>query len=350
MKYVGKENADHLINVLKEHYEVAEDWDGTKYCGINLDWDYIKRKVHLSMPGYCDEALIRFRHELRKIMDQPHKHAVPVYGAKVQYAKTEDKSAKLGKEGTKFIQQVTGTFLYYARAVDSTMLVALSAIASDQASPTEETMRKTKQFLDYVASHPDAILTFSASSMVLAVHSDASYLTEPRARSRAGGHFFMSDNAEDPRNNGAVLNIAQIIKSVVSSAAEAEIGALFINSRQAIPARTTAAEMGHVQPPTPIQTDNTTALGFVMKNLTPRATKSTDMKFWWMRDRSDQQQFRYYWGPGKQNNGDYFTKHFCAAHHREKRPTFLTAASVLDALRESLGKPPHRFRASERVC
>ena len=115
--------------------------------------------------------------------------------------------------------------------------------------------------------------------MVLTVHSDASYLTEPRARSRAGGHFFMSDNAEDPRNNGAVLNISQIIKSVVSSAAEAEIGALFINSRQAIPARTTAAEMGHVQPPTPIQTDNTTALGFVLKNLTPRATKSMDMKF-----------------------------------------------------------------------
>ena len=69
VKYVGKENADHLINVLKEHYEVAEDWDGTKYCGINLDWDYIKRKVHLSMPGYCDEVLIRFRHELREIMD-----------------------------------------------------------------------------------------------------------------------------------------------------------------------------------------------------------------------------------------------------------------------------------------
>ena len=46
VKYVGKENADHLINVLKEHYEVAEDWDCTKYCGINLDWDHIKHKVN----------------------------------------------------------------------------------------------------------------------------------------------------------------------------------------------------------------------------------------------------------------------------------------------------------------
>ena len=105
--------------------------------------------------------------------------------------------------------------------------------------------------------------------------------------------FLYVYNSEEPRNNGAVLNIAQIIKSVVSSAAEAEIEALFINSRQAIPARTISKEMGQVQPPMPIQTENTTALGFII-NLTARATKSTDMKFWWMWDRSDQQQFRYY--------------------------------------------------------
>ena len=65
----------------------------------------------------------------------------------------------------------------------------------------------------------------------------------------------------------------------MSSAAEAEIGALFINSRQAIPARTVLEEMGHVQPPTLIQTDNTTALGFVSKNLQPKANKSADMKY-----------------------------------------------------------------------
>ena len=76
---------------------------------------------------------------------------------------------------------MTGTFLYYARAVDATMLVALSAIALEQSAPTERTMKKTKQFLGYVASHPDAILTFSASNMALNVHSDTSYLTEPKA-------------------------------------------------------------------------------------------------------------------------------------------------------------------------
>jgi hypothetical protein len=71
--------------------------------------------------------------------------------------------------------------------------------------------------------------------MVLAIHSDASYLSEPKARSRAGGHFFLSKNGNNPPNNGAVLNVSKIIKVVMSSAAEAELGALFINAKKSVP-------------------------------------------------------------------------------------------------------------------
>jgi hypothetical protein len=92
-------------------------------------------------------------------------------------------------------------------------------------------MRLTKQFLDYMSTMEEAILTFHASDMVLAIHSDASYLSEPNARSRAGSHMFMAGKENIPRNNGAVLNISQIIKAVMSSAAEAELGALFINTK-----------------------------------------------------------------------------------------------------------------------
>ena len=73
------------------------------------------------------------------------------------------------------------------------MLVALSAIASSQAAPSETNMEAAKYFLDYAASHPGAIITLSAMDMVLAVYSDTSYLTEPKVRSRAGGHFFVSN-------------------------------------------------------------------------------------------------------------------------------------------------------------
>ena len=87
VKYVGKEHVDHLIGALEEHYEITKDWDGLKYAGINMDWDYTKRIVHLSMPNYVANALQRFNHEFpKKPQHQPHKHAVPAYGQKVQYA------------------------------------------------------------------------------------------------------------------------------------------------------------------------------------------------------------------------------------------------------------------------
>ena len=83
----------------------------------------------------------------------------------MQYAKEADHSRKLNKEEKTFVQQVVSTFLFYGRAIDSTMLMPLSAIASTQAEPTEETLERVKQYLDYAASNPDAILTYSASDM-----------------------------------------------------------------------------------------------------------------------------------------------------------------------------------------
>ena len=99
--------------------------------------------------------------------------------------------------------------------------------------------------LDYIATQEDAVLTYHASDMVLAVHSDAGYNNMSKARSRAGGLFFMSNNEDIPPPNGAVLNIAQIIKAVMSSAAEAELGALFINAKEEMYIRIILEEMGH---------------------------------------------------------------------------------------------------------
>jgi hypothetical protein len=120
--------------------------------------------------------------------------------------------------------------------------------------------------------------------MVLVGHSDASYLFETKARIWAGGHFFMSSNTAKPPNNGAILTIAQIIKAVMSLAAEAEVGALYINCREVIPARHTLELMGHPQPPTPMQMDNTTALGIINNNVIKKL-KAMDMKYHWLCNR-----------------------------------------------------------------
>ena len=119
--------------------------------------------------------------------------------------------------------------------------------------------------MNYAATHPDAVLTYRSSDMCLAVHSDASYLSESKARSRAGGHFFLASDVPIPANNGAVLNTANLIKTVMSRAVEAEMGAIFLNAREAIPTRNALIEMGHPQGQTPIQTDNSTAHGVCNK-------------------------------------------------------------------------------------
>ncbi len=274
IKYIGKEHVMHLIRVLKEHYEVEEDWEDMQYLGITINWDYHNHEVHLSMPEYVECALTQFGHPIPdKPQHQPHQHAIPTYGATVQYAKPEDTSRRLTPPEKKYIQEVIGVFLYYGRAVNSTMLTALSAIASAQAKPTEETMTHCKQFLDYAATHPDAILTYKRSNMVLMVHINASYLSKPKARRCAGGHFFLSSNKADPIDNKAVLNIAALIKAFISSAAEAELGALYINACKAVPQRCTLEEMGHKQPPTLMQTNNTAATVVVNNNIQPKCTK-----------------------------------------------------------------------------
>ena len=61
-----------------------------------------------------------------------------------------------------------------------------------------------------------------------------------------------------------------------------------------------------------------------------------------MKDQLDQKQFRYYWGTGKYNWADYWTKRFCAAHHRERKPKILTRRTILDRLRAARKHPPHK--------
>jgi hypothetical protein len=333
VKYVGEEHALHLKQTLEENYTVTTEWDGRRYIGITLDWDYKRKQVHLSMPGYVKKALKQFNHVLQKKQNQPYPSAPIKYGAKKQYATQHSTAPLLDKKDKKFIQQVCGKFLFLGRAVDSTLLCPISAIASQAAKPTEDTMKQTKQLLDYIATQEEAVLTFNASDMKLAAHSDASYLSEPGARSRAGGHFFLSNEAAIPQNNGAVLNIAHIIKHVMTSATEAELAALYIMAREAVYIRIILEEMGHKQPPTPLQTDNSMADAVCNGKVQPKRTKAMDMRFHWLRDRECQQQFRIYWRPGKSNYADYWTKHHPEAHHKNTRKEFLTPHIVLEMLR-----------------
>ena len=136
----------------------------------------------------------------------------------------------------------------------------------------------------------------------------------------------------------------------MSSAAEAELGALYINSREAIPQRHLLIEMGHPQPPTPMQVDNSTALGVVKKTMQQKQTKAMDMRFHWLRCRINQKQFRTYWQAGSTNLGDYVTKHHPAIHHKTIRPVYLTSKSRLADLKQKATSILTQMIPTARVC
>ena len=175
--------------------------------------------------------------------------------------------------------------------------------------------------------------------MILHVHSDASYLSAPKSRSKLGGYFYLSARPKDPHRqpdpndpmppmNGAILVNANIIKHVMSSAAEAELGGLFFNMKDAVPIRVALEDMGHPQPPTPIVVDNSTASGIANKTVKQRRSKAMDMRFYWVQDRIEQRQFLVHWRKGAQNLADYFTKHHPARYHVEMRPVYLHVDST----------------------
>jgi hypothetical protein len=129
-------------------------------------------------------------------------------------------------------------------------------------------MAELAYFLNYAATHPDTTLMYAASDMVLWIKSDAAYLTEPKARSRAGGYHYLGNTPDRSKmHNAPIHNVSKVLRSVMSSAAEAEAGSLFHNTKDGTVIHTTLQEMGHPQPATPVATDNSTATGIMSRTV-----------------------------------------------------------------------------------
>jgi hypothetical protein len=180
--------------------------------------------------------------------------------------------------------------------------------------------------LDYLATHPDATIRYRASDMIMNVHSDASYLSESDARSRACGHFFMGwspDDGDPIKLNGAFFTLCAILRFVVASAAEAELGALFLNCKEGMIFRMTLEELGHPQPRTPVHCDNATAVGIANNTVKRQRSRSMEMRYFWICDKIAQDAYNVTWHPGQENLADYQSKHHTGGHHLAVRPWYL---------------------------
>ncbi len=154
--------------------------------------------------------------------------------------------------------------------------------------------------------------------------------------------------------NGAIHIACTILKLVAASAAEAELGALFLNAQEAEVLWLILTELGHPEPPTPIHIDNTTTVGIVNNRIKQQRSQAMEMRYFWLLDGETQQYFKFYYQPGHEKLGDYPSKHHTANIHQHIRPyyvhmnnspTLLPRAwsqALIEGVLKSLGIPTPR--------
>ena len=217
------------------------------------------------MKGYIKQVLQQFQHTTPiKHHYGPTKYVPPEYGKKIQYS-TEDTSPELTPLQKKHVQRVCDKFLYDRRSSDSTQLHALNELSIKETTATEETQEALTQFLNYCSNNSNVTIIYRASDMILSYDSDAVYLVAPKSQSRAGGYHYLG-NKDGTQFNGPVYVVAKIINTVMGSAVEAKVGGICMNTLE-ISTMRTLEELNHPQPPTPIQTDNSTADGIMNKTI-----------------------------------------------------------------------------------
>jgi hypothetical protein len=153
VKYVDREHAEHLMTCIEKPYNISSDWNGTAYCGLTLDWDYKNRTFDLSMPGYIKAALHKYQHPAPSRPEYaPHGWNPPIYGAKTQFVSDPTPSPALSNKDVNKdvnkLQQLTGTLLYYTRAVAPTLIMPINVLASEQSNATEVTADKVIKLLN----------------------------------------------------------------------------------------------------------------------------------------------------------------------------------------------------------
>ena len=199
--------------------------EATFYIGIHLDWKYVHRTVTFSMPNYVRKDLHRFQNINRFGREySPHICAPIKYGQKVQYSYLLDAAEYLSEKETNLVQQLCGNFLYYAIAIDNTILPALSDISSEQYKSKKKTAKQVDKILNYLASNTNVEIQYRASGIQLAIHSDAYYLSVSQDRIRASGVHFLSKGPPGPKYpeyfvptvNGIILVVCKIMRNIIA--------------------------------------------------------------------------------------------------------------------------------------
>ena len=216
------------------------------------------------------------------------------------------------------------------------MLPALNEISAQQSKPTAHTITKCNHLLDYAAIYHKAVIQYHARDMIPHGDTDSAYLVLPKACSRIAGHSYIGDHppptdTPKPKLNGPILTVCQTLKNVVASAAEAEPGGVFLNRQTMVPIRNTLIAMDHPQLENgnPLKSDIKTGVGIFRPFMKPKCSKSWDMKYHWLKDRTKMGHLNTYLEWGIHNWADYFTKHHPPAYHKIMGSKYLQKIHIM---------------------
>jgi hypothetical protein len=320
IKYSKEEDLQFLVDVITPHWKLKVDTTGSRFLGMHLVWQYERPvpRVIIFNPTVVKNALSRFvAGTVMRGRKTPSPYTQPVYGKNPQMS-VFDETAPAPPETIKFVQEVTGLFSHYARVIDYTMAEAVTTIATAQAAPTEDTIKRVNHLLNYAASHPNHCIIYEASDMILTAQSDASHQSVKHARSKAGGVFYLANKGDPPTKNNGLLGVySKIIPVVCAAASDAEYAALFQIAQLVYFYRIVCEACGYPQEASPIYVDNDVARGIAERSVKVRRSKSIDKSFHYIRDRVELEEIVILRVDTEDNISDFFTKSLPPERHQQ---------------------------------
>jgi hypothetical protein len=321
LKVRSNDDVLHLVNAIEKVWKVKINWQGNRYVGMDLKWDYNPEDPTLDIS--CDQiipdALKRFYpNKILKGADTPGIEIKGwTLGSDNKVTTVEEEIPIEMPEMTKFVQQYTGTLSHASRIVRHDLLPAVNDIASTQSAPNSKTMKQIDRLSNYIARFPKASVTFKATDMITKAMYDSAL--RPHGKHKTGAIIYHSNKDDPPEKIGNITEVlCKLPRDVVASIAEGEYCSQFLTGQTAYWHRVINERMGYPQPPTILYGDNTTAIGIATDSIKVKKSKAMDKNLHWIKDRTRLGDFLPMYIPTEKNSADYQTKNLAVKEHNRQ--------------------------------
>jgi hypothetical protein len=287
------------------------------------------------MPNYYPAMLSEMNTKHTDHIHSPLLYTPPSYGTIQSQTERVDRSLPASTEDQLRLQTGIGKLSYIAIAIDHLILPAVSKLASVQSKPTIETMKIFDRLMQYVATHNNPTIIYRPSNMQLQIHTDASFMTETRCRSRAAVFGYLSSKSisnipDFPDLNGAIICTSTIIPLTVPSVMDAEYIAIYQGLLHTNKIRETLSNLGFPQQfPTELICDNQAAVSVANETCTIKKSKTSAMRYYIIQDNIHSKKLKVTWRPGKDpisdnptNLADAFTKAHPIYYFKKVKPYY----------------------------